>query len=126
VIEAITFDFGNTLVPVPAAGLRAVVNATAGAMADRLGPFDRAEVLRVWAEERERQFREEVPQFREVDLAQREAWSLSREQRLGAFDEPDVLLAGGELHLVLLRPGDGWQLSGGWRQELQLWLGLWL
>lgn len=77
-IEAITLDFGNTLVPVPAAGLRAVVDATAGAMAERLGPFDRDEVLRVWIEERERQFREEVPQFREVDLAQRVVRVLAR------------------------------------------------
>jgi len=78
VIEAITFDFGNTLVPVPAAALRAVVEATAGAMADRLGPFDRDEVLAIWTEERERQFREEVPQFREVDLAQRVVRVLAR------------------------------------------------
>jgi FMN phosphatase YigB (HAD superfamily) len=78
VIEAITFDFGNTLVPVPAAGLRAVVDATATGMADHLGPFDRDEVRRIWAEERERQFREEVPQFREVDLAQRVVRILAR------------------------------------------------
>ena len=77
-IEAITFDFGNTLVPVPAAGLRAVVETTATAMADRLGPFDRDEVRRIWVEERERQFREEVPQFREVDLAQRVVRILAR------------------------------------------------
>ena len=44
----------------------------------RLGPFDEDEVNRVWAEERERQFREEVPQFREVDLAQRLARVLAR------------------------------------------------
>jgi putative hydrolase of the HAD superfamily len=78
VIEAITFDFGNTLVPVPAAGLRTVVDATATAMADHLGPFDPDEVRRIWAEERERQFREEVPQFREVDLAQRVVRILAR------------------------------------------------
>ena len=83
-IEAITFDFGNTLVPVPAAGLRAVVDATAGAMADRLGPFERDEVLRIWAEERERQFREEVPQFREVDLAQRVVRILARLRGMAA------------------------------------------
>ncbi len=77
-IEAITFDFGNTLVPVPAAALRTVVQSTAGAMATALGPFDRDEVLRVWGEERERQFREEVPQFREVDLAQRVVRVLAR------------------------------------------------
>jgi FMN phosphatase YigB (HAD superfamily) len=78
VIEAITFDFGNTLVPVPAAGLRAVVDTTARAMADHLGPFDPDAVRRIWAEERERQFREEVPQFREVDLEQRVVRILAR------------------------------------------------
>jgi HAD superfamily hydrolase (TIGR01509 family) len=77
-IEAVTLDFGNTLVPVSAAGLRGVVDGTARAMADRLGPFDSAEVLRAWSEERERQFREEVPQFREVDLAQRITRILAR------------------------------------------------
>ncbi len=70
-IEAITLDFGNTLVPVSAAGLRVVVAMTARSMADRLGSFGADEVLRLWAEERERQFREEVPLFREVDLAVR-------------------------------------------------------
>jgi FMN phosphatase YigB (HAD superfamily) len=75
---AITFDFGNTLVPVPASGLREVVAATARAMSEQLGPFDADEVLRAWAEERDRQFREEVPQFREVDLAQRIARILAR------------------------------------------------
>ena len=77
-IVAITLDFGNTLVPVPAAGLRDVVGRTAGAMADRLGPFDVDEVRRIWAEERERQFREEVPQFREVDLGERIVRVLAR------------------------------------------------
>jgi FMN phosphatase YigB (HAD superfamily) len=71
VIEAVTLDFGNTLVPVPAGGLRGVVAITAATMAERLGPFAVADVLDAWDEERERQFREEVPQFREVDLAQR-------------------------------------------------------
>ncbi len=77
-IEAITFDFGNTLVPVAGPGLRGVVVATADAMADRLGPFDRDDVLGAWAEERERQFREDVPQFREVDLGQRIVRVLAR------------------------------------------------
>ena len=77
-IEAITLDFGNTLVPVSAAGLRGVVADTASAMAQSLGPFDADELLRAWAEERERQFREEVPQFREVDLAQRLSRILAR------------------------------------------------
>ncbi|HYO44919.1 MAG TPA: HAD family hydrolase [Candidatus Limnocylindrales bacterium] len=77
-VRAITLDFGNTLVPVPAAGLRGVVAITAAAMAARLGPFDEAELLRVWGEERERQFREDVPHFREVDLEQRLVRILAR------------------------------------------------
>lgn len=77
-IAAVTLDFGNTLVPVPAASLRAVVADTAAAMAERLGPFDAAEIHRLWQEERERQFREEVPAFREVDLHERLGRILAR------------------------------------------------
>ena len=77
-IQAITFDFGNTLVPVGRAGLRSVVAATGQAVVDHLGPFDLDEYLRVWADERERQFREEVPQFRETDLADRFVRVLAR------------------------------------------------
>ena len=77
-IKAVTLDFGNTLVPVTGAGLGGVVGATVEAMADRLGPFDVATVRAIWAEERERQFREEVPQFREVDMAQRIGRILAR------------------------------------------------
>lgn len=77
-IAAITLDFGNTLVPVPDAALREVVAETSRAIATRLGPFDEAEVNRVWAEERARQFREEVPLFREVDLVQRLGRILAR------------------------------------------------
>ena len=77
-IEAVTLDFGNTLVPVPAGGLRGVVAQTAGGMAERFGPFAVEDVLHAWHEERERQFREEVPQFREVDMAQRITRILAR------------------------------------------------
>ena len=70
-IEAITFDFGNTLVPVGRAALRRVVDLTADAVTQRIPAIDREAFLLAWAEERERQFREEVPQFREVDLAER-------------------------------------------------------
>jgi HAD superfamily hydrolase (TIGR01509 family) len=77
-ITSITLDFGNTLVPVSAGGLRGVVQVTARAVAERLGPFEVEEVLRAWDEERERQFREEVPHFREVDLSQRIARILAR------------------------------------------------
>ncbi len=77
-IAAITLDFGNTLVPVSADGLRGVVAETARGMATRLGPFAVEDLLDAWADERERQFREEVPQFREVDLAQRITRILAR------------------------------------------------
>ena len=70
-IRAITFDFGNTLVPVGRAALGRVVERTADAVTARIAGIDRAAFLAAWAEERERQFREEVPQFREVDLAER-------------------------------------------------------
>jgi FMN phosphatase YigB (HAD superfamily) len=77
-ITAITFDFGNTLVPVGRAGLRAVVESTGRAVCDRLGPFEFDEFLRVWSEERDRQFREDVPRFRETDLAERFVRVLAR------------------------------------------------
>jgi HAD superfamily hydrolase (TIGR01509 family) len=77
-IEAVTFDFGNTLVPVDRAGLRRVVELTASRVAARLGPFPADRFLDAWAEERERQFREEVPRFREVDLADRFVRVLAR------------------------------------------------
>ena len=77
-IGAITFDFGNTLVPVGRTALRQVVELTADAICGRWPELDRTAFLAVWAEERERQFREEVPQFREVDLAQRLVRVLAR------------------------------------------------
>jgi HAD superfamily hydrolase (TIGR01509 family) len=70
-IRAITFDFGNTLVPVGRNALGRVVEVTADAVTTRIPGIDRSAFLAAWAEERERQFREEVPQFREVDLAER-------------------------------------------------------
>jgi FMN phosphatase YigB (HAD superfamily) len=70
-ITTVTFDFGNTLVPVGRAALRRVVEITADAVV-RLDPaIDRDAFLSIWGEERERQFRENVPQFREVDIAER-------------------------------------------------------
>jgi FMN phosphatase YigB (HAD superfamily) len=69
-LSAITFDFGNTLVPVDRAALEAVVGAVADAAAPRFH-VDRGAFLVTWREERARQFREEVPRFREVDLAVR-------------------------------------------------------
>ena len=69
-LAAVTFDFGNTLVPVDREALQAVVGVLADAAAENFG-VERAPFLAAWAEERARQFREEVPQFREVDLAVR-------------------------------------------------------
>jgi len=70
-IEAITFDFGNTLVPVGRSALRRVVELTADGVVRADPAIDRAAFLQAWGEERDRQFRENVPQFREVDLAER-------------------------------------------------------
>ena len=69
-LAAITFDFGNTLVPVDRPALEAVVGALADAAANHLG-VARDAFQAAWAEERARQFREEVPRFREVDLGVR-------------------------------------------------------
>jgi HAD superfamily hydrolase (TIGR01509 family) len=84
-IAAITFDFGNTLVPVGRSALRHVVELTADAICDRWPDLDRSAFLAAWAEERERQFREEVPQFREVDLTERLVRVLAR---LRGIDPP--------------------------------------
>ncbi|HVL53072.1 MAG TPA: hypothetical protein VM344_02315, partial [Vitreimonas sp.] len=95
-ITAITFDFGNTLVPVDRAGLRQVVHLTAGRVSARLGPFDVDRFLAIWAEERDRQFREELPRFREVDLADRFVRVLARLRGMAPpptaqpWDEPAV------------------------------------
>jgi len=70
-IVAITFDFGNTLVPVGRAPLRRVVEITADSVVRADPRIDRDEFLVAWAEERDRQFRENLPRFREVDLAER-------------------------------------------------------
>ncbi len=69
-LAAITFDFGNTLVPVDRAALEAVVGALAD-VASGAFAVDRGAFLAAWNDERSRQFREEVPRFREVDLAVR-------------------------------------------------------
>ena len=77
-LRAISFDFGNTLVPVGRDDLRLVVERTTAAVADRCGPFDHAAFGVAWAQERERQFAEDVPAMREVDLTQRVARVLAR------------------------------------------------
>lgn len=77
-IRAVTLDFGNTLVPVDRPALRVVVERTAQRCSAELGLGDPALFLAAWAEERDRQFREEVPEFREVDLPQRSVRVLAR------------------------------------------------
>ena len=67
-VRAITFDFGNTLVRVDQPGLRAVVQGTADRIAERGLIVDRAPFVSAWAEERDRQFREDVPELREADI----------------------------------------------------------
>jgi len=66
-IEAITLDFGNTLVPFPAAPMANVVRLTAERAVGLLG-CSADEFERVWGEERLRQFAEDVPQGREADM----------------------------------------------------------
>jgi FMN phosphatase YigB (HAD superfamily) len=77
-VAAITIDFGNTLVRVDRAGLHDVVEETSEVLARRGIVADRPAFLATWSEERERQFREEVPEFREVDIAQRAVRVLAR------------------------------------------------
>ena len=77
-VEVVSYDFGNTLVRVDRAGSRSVAAATAAALG-RAGVIDDpASFLAVWAEERDRQFREDVPLGREVDLDQRVVRTLAR------------------------------------------------
>jgi hypothetical protein len=64
---AVTFDFGNTLVPFPAASMGEVVRLTAETAAGIVGCRPE-EFVRVWAEERQRQLDENVPQGREADM----------------------------------------------------------
>jgi putative hydrolase of the HAD superfamily len=71
-------DFGNTLVRVDRAGLRDVVEQTVDRL-ERSGIVkDRAGFLAAWADERDRQFREEVPEFREVEIPPRAVRVLAR------------------------------------------------
>ena len=96
-VRGITFDFGNTLVRVDRAGLRAVVTATADALLDRGAIGDRAAFLGAWARERDRQFRLNVPRLREVDLDERLVHVLAGlrgarvpDDDLQAWDEADA------------------------------------
>jgi putative hydrolase of the HAD superfamily len=108
-VAAITIDFGNTLVRVDRPGLWDVVDATAVQLAGKRIVRDHEAFVRTWAEERDRQFREEVPEFREVDIPQRavrvlarlrgmeppppeERWNDEQAARLVERDEIDVVV----------------------------------
>jgi FMN phosphatase YigB (HAD superfamily) len=77
-VAAITIDFGNTLVRVDRAGLRGVVAETSEVLERRGIISDPPAFLDAWSQERDRQFREEVPEFREVDIDQRAVRVLAR------------------------------------------------
>ena len=65
--------------------MRRVVEVTGGTRSRRAsGRSGWSDFLAVWAEERERQFREEVPRFREVDLAERLVRVLARLRGIAA------------------------------------------
>ncbi len=101
-IRAITFDFGNTLVPFPRAPMAAVMQETAQMAAGLVG-CTAAEFARVWGEERLRQFAEDVPEGREADMDIRVARVLARlrgmaappagerwhDAELGSYADPD-------------------------------------
>jgi FMN phosphatase YigB (HAD superfamily) len=77
-LQAITFDFGNTLVPVSGSALRAVVAQMIGTIATQIEGVDPGAFGPAWDEERERQFAEDVPAGREVDLDRRVIRVLAR------------------------------------------------
>ncbi len=77
-VAAITIDFGNTLVGVDSPGLRSVVEHTGDALVARGIVTDRAGFMAAWTEERERQFREDIPEYREPDIERRAIRVLAR------------------------------------------------
>jgi FMN phosphatase YigB (HAD superfamily) len=77
-VAAITIDFGNTLVMVDQPSLRAVVQHTGDALVERGIVTDLEGFMASWIEERERQFREDIPEFREPDIEVRAVRVLAR------------------------------------------------
>jgi FMN phosphatase YigB (HAD superfamily) len=66
-IEAVTLDFGNTLVPFPDGAMAGLVDETAERAAEAWG-LPRGDFARIWTEERRRQFAQDVPDGREADM----------------------------------------------------------
>ncbi len=84
-ISAVTFDFGDTLVPVSAPAFRAVVREAAGDVVHRMRLGDRETFLAAWAEERDRQMREDVLEDnREMDMGRRFARLIARSRGMPA------------------------------------------
>jgi putative hydrolase of the HAD superfamily len=77
-VAVVTSDVGNPPAPVARAGLAGVVHRLAEAAVEHSGPFELDTFSAAWAEERERQFAEELPGFREVDLRVRLVRVLAR------------------------------------------------
>ncbi|HSS36556.1 MAG TPA: HAD family hydrolase [Patescibacteria group bacterium] len=102
-LRAISFDFGNTLVPVRREDFRVVVTRMTTDIAGRSGPFGDGAFETAWLEEGQRQFAEDVPRMQEVDLAQRTIRVLARlrgmptpestspwdDRRAATYSEPD-------------------------------------
>ena len=87
-VAAITLDFGNTLVRVDRPNLAAIVRETARVAKQRGLAADAERFMRAWDEERARQFREELPRFREVDVRERVVRVLARQR--GMAPPPDA------------------------------------
>ena len=103
-VEVVTYDFGNTLVRVDRASSRAVAAASAAAVKRAGIVDDETAYLTVWAEERDRQFREEVPNLREMDLAQRVVRVLARLR--GTVAPPPDARWDDAAAAALIRPGE--------------------
>jgi FMN phosphatase YigB (HAD superfamily) len=87
-IRAMTFDFGDTLVPVSAAAFRSIVAATAADVSARLGLGAADGFLEDWDAERSRQWAEDVAEGREMDLERRFARVIARRRGLAAPPPP--------------------------------------
>jgi FMN phosphatase YigB (HAD superfamily) len=78
-IEAVTLDFGNTLVAFPDGAMQGVMEETAERAARAWG-FDPTDFAAVWAQERLRQFTHDVPAGREADMDVRARRVLARQR----------------------------------------------
>jgi HAD superfamily hydrolase (TIGR01549 family) len=102
-LRAITFDFGNTLVPFPLGSTSDVLGLTARRLAPVLG-VDEAGFVRAWDEERTRQFAIDVPLGLEADSEVRAARVLARLRGCPA-PAPDVAWESAD-PLGYLEPGE--------------------